>query len=288
MDGTSNGRARTPNYQREQGILGALITFGRAGLDAARAAGWTPDLARRPQIAALGAWLAAGIEAGDIVDMGTAVDRYSISPPGGHCPPIGQAIQILFAAPNLGPVTISDIAPHVALMIQARKVEKLAELQSHLDDAMKRGDLAEANRINRKMAAITREDAEKAEARKSAKSPPPEAHTPTPTEKPRVIVTDRDPQQVIDDAWRVLSGGDDLDRIYQQEGRVVRVVTGSGGARIQPCGSAELRAMLMQAGIFVNRRTGSQGVAVDSMVPPAPCSCFPFCAPPSLARPPAT
>ena len=63
MDGTNSGRARTPNYQREHGMLGALITFGRAGLDAARAAGWTPDLARRPQIAALGAWLAEGIEA---------------------------------------------------------------------------------------------------------------------------------------------------------------------------------------------------------------------------------
>ena len=43
MDGTNSGRARTPNYQREQGILGALITFGRPGLDAARAAGWTPS-----------------------------------------------------------------------------------------------------------------------------------------------------------------------------------------------------------------------------------------------------
>lgn len=269
MDGTSSGRARTPNYQREHGMLGALITFGRAGLDAARAAGWTPELARRPQIAALGAWLAEGIEAGDIVDMGTAADRYAISPPGGHCPPIGQAIALMAAAPNLGPVTVADIGANVALMIQARKVEKLAELQSHLDDAMRRGDLAEANRINRKMAAITREDAEKAEARKSSKPPPPETHPPTSTEKPRVIVNDRDPQQVIDDAWRVLSGGDDLDRIYQQEGRVVRVVTGSGGARIQPCGAGELRAMLMQAGIFITRRIGGQGVAVDSMVPPA-------------------
>ncbi len=151
------GRGAAPlDYQREQGILGALLLFGRPGLDVARAAGWSPELARRPQIAAIGAWLVEGIEAGRVVDLATAVGCYQAEPPAHRdAPPFGEAIQILFAAPNVGPVSVEDIPAHVRLMIVARQTDRLGELRAALDAALRAGDIEAAGRVGAQIAALT-------------------------------------------------------------------------------------------------------------------------------------
>ena len=152
----NSGHTPTLDYQREQGILGALLTFGRAGLDAARAAGWSPDLCRRPQIRSLSAWLVDEIEAGRVVDLATAIDRLQLAPPTDRdMPDLGGAIQILAVAPNISPVSIADIGAHVALVTGAYQADRLNELRVALDVAARAGDMAEVGRVAGRIAALT-------------------------------------------------------------------------------------------------------------------------------------
>jgi predicted P-loop ATPase len=152
----NSGHTPTLDYQREQGIIGALLTFGRAGLDAARAAGWSPDLCRRPQIRSLSAWLVDEIEAGRVVDLATAIDRLQLAPSTERdMPDIGIAIQILAVAPNVGPVSIADVAAHVGLVVGAYQADRLAELRVALDVAARAGDMTEVGRVAGRIAALT-------------------------------------------------------------------------------------------------------------------------------------
>lgn len=151
-----DGGRGSPSYQHEQGILGALLTFGRPGLEVARAAGWTPELARRPQIAALGAWLVEGIEAGRIVDIPTALGSYQAEPPTHRdAPPYGEAVVLLAAAPNVGPVTVADIPAYVRLVVVARQADRLTELQAALTAAARAGDIEGAAKVGAQIAALT-------------------------------------------------------------------------------------------------------------------------------------
>ena len=65
-------------------------------LDIARASGWAPELARRPQIAALGAWLVEEVEAGRVVDVASAIDCLHLAPPTHRDSPThGEAVELL-------------------------------------------------------------------------------------------------------------------------------------------------------------------------------------------------
>lgn len=151
-----DGGRGSPSYQHEQGILGALLTFGLPGLEVARAAGWAPELARRPQIAALGAWLVEGIEAGRIVDIPTALGSYQAEPPTHRdAPAYGEAVMLLVAAPNVGPVTVADIPAYVRLVVVARQADRLAELQVALMAAARAGDIEGAAKVGAQIAALT-------------------------------------------------------------------------------------------------------------------------------------
>tara|TARA_R110000868_G_scaffold164521_2_gene397184 strand:+ start:2702 stop:4435 length:1734 start_codon:yes stop_codon:yes gene_type:complete len=151
-----SGRTPTLDYQREQGILGALLTFGRSGLEVARGAGWSPDVCRRPQIRSLSAWLVEEIEAGRVVDLSTAIDQLQLHPPTDRdMPDLGGAIQILAVAPNIGPVCLADIGAHVALVIGAHQAERLSELRVALDVAARAGDMAEVGRVAGRIASLT-------------------------------------------------------------------------------------------------------------------------------------
>ena len=192
------GSGVTPlGYQREQGILGALLVFGRDALDVARAAGWSPELARRPQIAALGAWLVAEMEAGSVVDIPTAVDRYQQAPPvHPDAPDYGTAILLLTAAPNLGPVTVADIPAHVALVLSAHKAERVAELQVALKVAMQRGDLVEVGKIGARIAAVT---APPRPARAPQEAPPTDAPDDRRTDPATIAALKKIPKHARDD-----------------------------------------------------------------------------------------
>ena len=86
-------------------------------------------------------------------------------------------------------------------------------------------------------------------------------------ERPRLIVN-RDAQTVIDEAWRILLSLPDFDRPYQQDRRLIRV-TESG--RMNPCGPAEIRAMLYKAARLVRVVKVKKDGAWEEVETPSPC-----------------
>ncbi len=105
------------------------------------------------------------------------------------------------------------------------------------------------------------EPKEKGSAKSSARKPP------APQGRPRIVVSGADPRDVIRAAWRVLNDGDDEARLYQQEGRVVKVRRSDAGACIVQCGANQIRAMLndeAQWAEIVKR----DGETVEKLIPP--------------------
>ena len=150
----SGGRAQSVTYEIEHGIIGALLMYGATGLQIARAEGWSPALCRRPQHAAIAAWLVEGIEAGLIADLNTAIARLAIDPPTHRdAPGYGELVTMLAVAPQHAPI-IEAIPASVRAMVAAYQGERLAELQAELREAASRADMEAIGRIGRRIAAL--------------------------------------------------------------------------------------------------------------------------------------
>lgn len=142
--------AATLSYQVETGVLGALVQYGRPGLEIAQAAGWSPGLCERPINRALSAWVAARIEAGEGGDLIALVDHLQLQPIAGAGAPAEQ-LQALISAPTLAPIP-EGIPAAVKAMIRRAGLRRLQLLQAELQQAAAAGDMAAAARIGRQIA----------------------------------------------------------------------------------------------------------------------------------------
>ena len=155
MSGEGQGR-KAPGYQLEQGMLGSLLSFGRAALDAALAAGWRPELARRPQVAALGVWLVEQMEQGNVVDLATAVAQLQMFPPQHKdAPSLAEALVLLVPAPNIAASCVEDVAAHARAIIEAKRTDRISELLAGINAAARMGDLDTIAKLSEQMAAVT-------------------------------------------------------------------------------------------------------------------------------------
>jgi len=86
-------------------------------------------------------------------------------------------------------------------------------------------------------------------------------------ERPSLVVN-RDAQKVINDAWRILLALPDFDRPYQQDRRLVRV---TDNGRMNPCGPAEISAMLYKAARVVRLIKVKKDGEWEVVESPSPC-----------------
>jgi predicted P-loop ATPase len=168
MSGEGQGR-KAPGYQLEQGMLGSLLSFGRAALDAALAAGWRPELARRPQVAALGVWLVEQMEQGNVVDLPTAVAQFQMFPPQHKdAPSLAEALGLLVPAPNIAASCVEDVAAHARAIIEAKRTDRISELVAGINAASRTGDLDTIAKLSEQMAAVAKPPKPKRERKTEA------------------------------------------------------------------------------------------------------------------------
>ena len=126
-------------YDIERGLIGALVTYGPLALTVMRAEGWHPSHCRRPQHAALAAWLVEGIDDGSIADLPTAIAQLELRPPPREA--ADQAVTTLCNAPAIAPI-MEAIPASVRSAIDAWRADRLAELQAQIRVAAAAGDMA--------------------------------------------------------------------------------------------------------------------------------------------------
>ena len=120
----------------------------------------------------------------------------------------------------------------------------------------------------------------------------PPAGEPKPTRRigPRTIqINARDMREVVSDAWAALSELPAADRLYQQDGRIVRVLQTASSARVAECSTGAATSLLLDAACWVKQRRARKGEASAGDYVQDPADRLPgYLVPAVLGRPPAS
>jgi hypothetical protein len=91
-----------------------------------------------------------------------------------------------------------------------------------------------------------------------------ESETPVARIGPRMIQINLRPMMdVVGDAWAALAEAPAIDRLYQQDGRVVRIMSTETGARVEECNAGSMVAALLGSATYCKLRKARKGEATD-------------------------